>query len=104
MSHQDFKEIVFTKKKETKSHNPSVIVSKTDRQLLDDDVPQLKKFGTENGRIIQTARLAKKWTQDQLASQINERKNIVNQYETGNVVPDHKIVNKLRRVLNVKIK
>lgn len=104
MDHQDFKQIVFTKntKKNEQSRQPSVVISKTQKQLLDDDVPQLKKFGTENGKILQAARLGKKLTQEQLANQINERKNIINQYETGNVVPDNKIVNKLRKILNVK--
>jgi len=37
-----------------------------------------------------------------LANQINERKLVVNQYEQGNVVPDIKILAKLRRCLSVK--
>lgn len=81
---------------------PKVVISKVDKLLMDDDVPQVKKFGTENGKIVQNARLSKNWTQEQLANQINERKNVINQYETGNVVPDQKIVSKLRKVLNVK--
>lgn len=105
MSHPDFKQIIFTKNTGKKNENQGskIVISKVDKELMNDDVPQIKRFGRENGKIIQNARMAKKWTQDQLAQQINERKNVVNEYENGNVVPDNKVVNKLRRVLNVKL-
>ena len=102
---QDFKEIVFTKKsdKPNSSSHPRVEISKQDKALLnDDDVPKLKTFGKENGNTLRNARTAKNLTQEQLANQINERKNLINQYENGNIVVDNKVLNKLRRVLNVK--
>jgi putative transcription factor len=107
MNHQDFKQVVFTKG----GNRPGGIgpgsykgLSNEKKALLYDfeETPTVKRFGSENGKIVQAARLAKQLTQDQLAHHINERKQVVNQYEQGNVVPDQKIVAKLRRCLNVK--
>jgi ribosome-binding protein aMBF1 (putative translation factor) len=102
---QDFKEIVFKKDKPIKKTCPKIEVNKVIKQLLDDDdtTEPLKTFGKENGKILQNARTANKLTQEQVGNQINERKNIVNLYETGNVVPDNRIVNKFRKLFNVKI-
>lgn len=110
MSYQDFKEIVIKNKKENKKDNKKngslqekIIVSKLDKELLkDDEIPQLKKFGKENGKILQNGRTAMKLTQEQLGNQINEKRLIINQYEIGNIIPDNKVLNKLRRLLNVK--
>lgn len=106
-SHQDFKEIIIrnpsTQKNKNVSSQPSVVISKLQKQLLnDDEVPKIKTFGKDNGKIIQNARTSRKMTQEQLANQINEKKNVINSYEIGNIVPDNKILNKLRRVLNIK--
>ena len=103
-NHQDFKEIVLQKKVVPKNTSlQKVVVSKQHKELLqDDEIPKLKMFGRDNGKTLLNARTSRKLTQEQLAHQINEKKLVINQYETGNVVPDNKILNKLRRVLNIK--
>jgi len=106
--HQDFKEIILknpsSQKNKIISSQPSVVISKLQKQLLNDDEegPKLKTFGKDNGKLLQSARTARKLTQEQLANLINEKKNVINSYEVGNIVPDNKILNKLRRVLNIK--
>ena len=106
--HQDFKEIILvnpsSKKNKIVPSQPSVVISKLEKQLLNDDEegPKLKTFGKENGKLLQSARTAKRLTQEQLANQINEKKNVINMYEVGNIVPDNKILNKLRKALNIK--
>nr|QOI90473.1 hypothetical protein HWQ62_00337 [Pyramimonas orientalis virus] len=103
MSHQDFKEIVFSTKKPEPRAGSRIEISKLQKELLnDEDIPKLKTFGKENGKLLQSARLGKKLNQEQLGNQINERKNVINLYETGNVIPDNKILNKFRKILNVK--
>lgn len=109
---QDFKEIVLHKHPEGRagggksgsSATQKVVVSKKELLQEEGEVPKLKMFGKENAKTLQAARAMKSWTQEQLAHQINKKKLVINQYETGNVVPDPKIVSKLRRVLNVKFK
>jgi putative transcription factor len=102
--HQDFKEIVFKKKTEKKTNAPQIEISKKDKLLNSDELPTLKTFGKENAMILQQARLAMKLTQDSLAKSICEQKNLINQYETGNIIPDQKVLNKLRKRLNIKFK
>lgn len=113
MYHQDFKEIVFHNVGKngknggsSSATTPKVVVSKLQKELMQEegDVPKLKMFGKDNAKTLQAARTMKNLTQEQLANQINEKKLIINQYETGNVVPDPKILSKLRKVLNVKFK
>lgn len=111
MFHQDFKEIVFRNVGgknggSSSATTPKVVVSKLQKELMQEEgeVPKLKMFGKDNAKTLRTARAMKNLTQEQLANQINEKKLIINQYETGNVVPDQRILSKLRKVLNVKFK
>merc|ERR1719245_2779549 len=76
-------------------------------------VPNAKKLDeeTENFKhetvshdfklALQQARLAKKMTQAQLASAINEKGSVINEYESGKAIPNGAIVNKLNRSLGV---
>jgi ribosome-binding protein aMBF1 (putative translation factor) len=102
--HQDFKEIIFQNKSDTKKNtSQKIVVSKLQKELLQDgDIPKLKLFGKDNGRLLQNTRTIRKLTQEQLANQINEKKLVINQYEAGNVVPDNRVLNKLRKVLGIK--
>ena len=72
--------------------------------MSSDDNPVLDKFGKQNALLLQQTRLGLKMTQDMLAKSICEQKNLINQYETGNIVPDKKVLNKLRKRLNIKFK
>ena len=49
-------------------------------------------------------RLAKKLTQAQLAQQINECPQVVQEYESGKAIPNQQILAKLERVLGVKLR
>jgi len=52
---------------------------------------------------LQQARLAKKMTQAALATQINEKGTVINEYESGRAIPNGAIINKLNRVLGVRL-
>merc|ERR1712014_498258 len=52
---------------------------------------------------LQQARLAKKMTQAQLASQINEKSTVINEYESGKAIPKGDVINKLNRALGVRL-
>jgi len=53
---------------------------------------------------IQQARLDKKWTQKELATKINEKQQIINDYESGRAVPSQAVLAKLERILGVKLR
>merc|ERR1719486_255770 len=52
---------------------------------------------------LQQARLAKKMTQKALATAINEKDSVVNEYESGKAIPNGQIINKLNRALGVRL-
>jgi putative transcription factor len=52
---------------------------------------------------IQQARQAKHMTQKELAIKINEKVNVIQDYENGKAIPTRTILNKISRVLNVKL-
>ena len=54
--------------------------------------------------LIQQARMAKSLTQKQLATLINEKPNVIAEYEQGKAIPNHQILGKLERKLGVKLR
>lgn len=54
-------------------------------------------------KSITQARLAKKMTQAQLAQAINERPQIIQQYESGQAIPNGQILGKLDRALGTHL-
>ena len=54
-------------------------------------------------KALQQARLAKKMNQKQLATAINEKPQVINQYESGKAIPNGAVVQKLSRALGVRL-
>ena len=52
---------------------------------------------------IQRARVAKQYTQKDLAGLIHVSTDIISSYELGKSIPDPNVMQKLRRVLGVKL-
>ena len=125
-SHQDFKEAVFKRKpvkSNTKVSLPSIQGGKrletrvqynnrsAHNQLhnvckLDNNTGEgakVKHIQSTFSRALQKARLERKMTQKQLASQINEKPQVINEYESGKAVVNPHIVQKLHRVFPGKL-
>lgn len=64
----------------------------------DDRVP------TELKKAIMQARMDKKLTQAQLAQLINEKPQIIQEYESGKAIPNQQIISKLERALGAKLR
>ena len=73
---------------------------------LEEDSENLShaKVSTELKKMIQQARLAKKMTQAQLATAINEKPAIVTEYENGKAILNNQVLGKLERALGVKLR
>jgi putative transcription factor len=73
---------------------------------LDQESEELKheKLDLQVGKIIQQARNAKGITQVELARLINEKQQIINEYEQAKAIPNQQILAKLERVLGVKLR
>ncbi|KAI3457369.1 hypothetical protein Pfo_014032 [Paulownia fortunei] len=73
---------------------------------LDEDTENLThdKVPTELKKAIMQARMDKKLTQAQLAQVINEKPQIIQEYESGKAIPNQQIISKLERALGVKLR
>lgn len=124
-NHQDFKEVVFKRKPvnskkvnlsstqgmkrlETRvqynnrsAHNQLHNMRKLDNNT--GEGAKVKHIQSTFSRALQQARLERKMTQKQLASQINEKPQVINEYESGKAVVNPHIVQKLHRVFPGKL-
>lgn len=95
-----------TQKKQTLGANKSS-QSKNDlnTRKLDEssEAQKLKTIDRELSQQIIQARCAKKLTQDALAKQLNLNVSIIKEYETGKAVINNQILQKICRVLCIKI-
>ncbi|MCH96571.1 multiprotein-bridging factor 1b-like [Trifolium medium] len=67
-------------------------------ELSNDRVP------TELKKAIMQARTDKKLTQAQLAQIINEKPQVIQEYESGKAIPNQQIIGKLERALGAKLR
>ncbi|XP_074586414.1 multiprotein-bridging factor 1b-like [Curcuma longa] len=73
---------------------------------LDEETENLthERVSTELKKNIMQARLEKKFTQAQLAQLINEKPQVIQEYESGKAIPNQQIIIKLERVLGTKLR
>ncbi|KAL0089664.1 lambda repressor-like HTH type 3 transcription factor [Phycomyces blakesleeanus] len=76
-------------------------IAKLDR---DNDVAPPPKVDVSVGKAIQKGRQEKKWTQKDLAQQINEKPQVVNEYESGKAIPNQQVLGKMERALGIKLR
>lgn len=103
MSHQDWNTIVLKKPTIKKEH---VHYEKTkETKIMEDDENLSHDRVSQNlGKDIQNARIAKGYkTQKEFAQALNVKPDIVNSYESGKAIPDNNILQKMRRLLKVKL-
>lgn len=68
-----------------------------------DDVVKIVKVDKELSKAIMQARMAKKLTQKDLATAINEKPQVVAEYESGKAIPNPQIITKLEKHLGCKL-
>ncbi|ODV96848.1 hypothetical protein PACTADRAFT_48656 [Pachysolen tannophilus NRRL Y-2460] len=76
-------------------------LAKIDRE---NEVAPPKKIDASVGKAISKARLDKKMTQKDLATKVNEKQNVINDYEAGRAVPNQQLLAKLEKTLGVKLR
>lgn len=106
MNHQDWNTITFNKKTIQPEVQPKQkcgtisIQAKIESDIDEGKLP--KTYGHEYGQKVQAARCEKKLTQEQLAQQMNVKKDIIQKVENGTGIVDGAICSKIFRVLGVK--
>lgn len=73
---------------------------------LDQETEELrhKTVDMNVGKAIQKGRQQKEMTQKDLATKINEKPQIVMEYEQGKAIPNQQILAKMERVLGIKLR
>ena len=67
------------------------------------DVGTIAKVDKSLSKAIMQARTAKKMTQKDLGTAINEKPQVVAEYESGKAIPNPQIISKLERALGCKV-
>lgn len=67
------------------------------------DVGTIAKVDKSLSKAIMQARMAKKMTQKELATAINEKPQVVGEYESGKAIPNPQIIGKIERKLGCKL-
>ena len=62
-----------------------------------------ERAGLGLGKAIMQGRTAKKLTQKQLATSLNEKPQVIMEYENGKAIPNPQIISKIERALGVKL-
>lgn len=83
------------------AHNAGATINA--RKIEESDELKINKVDKSLSKAIQQARMAKKLTQKELATKINEKPQVVGEYENGKAIPNAQIINKLERELGVKL-
>lgn len=85
----------------TRGNNEGQRLTKVDRET---DIVVPKKLDVSVGKTIAKARGDKQLTQKDLATKINEKPTVINDYEAGRAIPNQQILAKLERALGVKLR
>jgi len=73
------------------------------RKLEETDQLKHDKVDRSLSKAIQQARMAKKMTQKELATAINEKPQVIAQYENGKAIPNGQLIVKIERKLGCKL-
>lgn len=108
MDHQDWNTVIIHGKG---TLGTKQVVSRPHREVTKEqkfDQTELgihEKVSLSLAKTIQQARIGKGFkTQKDLAVAVGVPTNVINSYESGKAIPDNQILQKLRRVLGVKLK
>ncbi|XP_050301803.1 endothelial differentiation-related factor 1 homolog [Anthonomus grandis grandis] len=73
---------------------------------LDRETEELKheSISLDVGKLIQQGRQSKGWSQKELATKINEKPQIITDYEAGKGIPNNVILGKIERAIGMKLR
>ena len=107
MNHQDWNPIIIHGKAAPANQRPTPkhYERTKEQKLEDEELGTHKKVPLSMAKIIQQGRIAKGFkTQKDLAIALGVNASIIGSYESGRAIPDPSVLQKLRRVLGVKLK
>ncbi|XP_039269287.1 endothelial differentiation-related factor 1 homolog [Styela clava] len=98
-------EEVETRQKFGASQNKKAVTTKNTAKL-DRETEELHHdtVSLDVGRLIQQGRQQKGWTQKELATKINEKPQVINEYERGQAIPNNQVMGKIERQIGLKLR
>ena len=81
--------------------NEGAHLTRVDRE---DEPNKIATISLDVSRAIQQGRMAKSLTQKELATKINEKANVIQDFEAGKAKPNQQVLGKLERVLGIKLR
>ncbi|MBA0647162.1 hypothetical protein Goklo_015069, partial [Gossypium klotzschianum] len=99
-------EIESVKKSNAGTNRAASSSTSLNTRKLDEETENLAhdRVPTELKKAVMHARVEKKLTQAQLAQLINEKPQIIQEYESGKAIPNQQIIGKLERALGAKLR
>ncbi|KAJ9586067.1 hypothetical protein L9F63_020264 [Diploptera punctata] len=73
---------------------------------LDRETEELKheKVSLDLGRLIQQGRQSRGWSQKELATKVNEKPQVINDYEAGRGIPNQVVIGKIEKAIGLKLR
>ncbi|XP_072520581.1 endothelial differentiation-related factor 1 homolog [Salminus brasiliensis] len=98
-------EEVETTKKWAAGQNKQHVVTKNTAKL-DRETEELhhERVPLEVGKVIQMGRQAKGLTQKDLATKINEKPQVIADYECGKAIPNNQVMGKIERAIGLRLR
>ena len=78
-------------------------LNKIEQKSINGECDALRTVSRAFSSQLQRARLSKAMTQKALASAINEKGSVINDYESGKAVPNQQTIQKLNKVLGIQL-
>eukprot|EP00042_Codosiga_hollandica_P012170 m.27332 g.27332 ORF g.27332 m.27332 type:complete len:142 (+) comp39699_c0_seq1:153-578(+) len=83
------------------THKPTASAVKVDAETEDFHIDRVP---LKVSQLIQQGRAAKGLTQKELATKINEKPQVIGDYEAGRSIPDPAILGKIERIVGIKLR
>ncbi|NXM01666.1 EDF1 factor, partial [Tyrannus savana] len=98
-------EDVETSKKWAAGQNKQHFITKNTAKL-DRETEELHhdRVSLEVGKVIQQGRQSKGLTQKDLATKINEKPQVIADYESGRAIPNNQVMGKIERAIGLKLR
>lgn len=80
--------------------------SAKDTAALDRETEELhhERISLDVGRLIQIGRQNKELTQKELATKVNEKPQVIQDYESGRAIPNNQVLGKIERAVGIKLR
>jgi len=98
-------EEVDTTKKWAAGQNKQHVITKNTAKLdRETEELQHQRVSLDVGKTIQLGRQNKNLTQKDLATKINEKPQVIAEYESGKAIPNNQVIGKIERAIGLKLR